>query len=223
MLITLVALAVIGAAQAQTPPVTPEARRNPNVCADVPATDITQFKNDYSACEAYFWCDGPQARPTTPCRDGFNFDEANLACDQAFVCLPCPATGTIAVGVQSDTTCRTYSFCVGGTRSTEVETCGAGTRFNRDTGLCDLEANVVCVGPGGGSGGTASCTDPVTGDPITGDVKSPAGCNRFVVSSCSFGIERFCKTSFSFASSATLALKTLHLESCHVVHCTSTL
>jgi Chitin binding Peritrophin-A domain len=92
--IFLVALALSSVAQAQT-----VARRNPNVCADVAAGVITMFRNDYAACEAYFWCDGPQARPTTPCRTGFAFDEANQVCDQAALaaCLECPAAGNIAV------------------------------------------------------------------------------------------------------------------------------
>jgi hypothetical protein len=90
----LVALALFGAVQAQA-----VTRRNPNACDGVPAADISQFRNDYAACEAYFWCDGPQARPTTPCRDGFGFDEVGQACDQAAMatCLECPATGNLAV------------------------------------------------------------------------------------------------------------------------------
>jgi Chitin binding Peritrophin-A domain len=85
------------------------------------------------------------------------------------------------VGVQSDLTCRTYKFCLAGVLGTETESCGVGTRFNRDTGLCDLEANVPCLGGAGGGPVSDVCVDPITTLPITGDVDSPTACPEFQV------------------------------------------
>lgn len=66
------------------------ARRNLNVCENVTASDLSQFKNDFASCGSYFWCDGTQARPTEPCRDGFLFDEENRRCVQGDDCDECP-------------------------------------------------------------------------------------------------------------------------------------
>lgn len=39
------------------------------------------------------------------------------------------------VAIQSDIACRQFTFCVDGERSeADPLSCGAGTRFNRDTG-----------------------------------------------------------------------------------------
>ena len=84
MLKFILVLAVLGGFNAQV------TRRNPNPCEDIAAGDLSQFRNDYASCGAYFWCDGPQARPTQPCRDGFQFDEENQRCVEGDDCDECP-------------------------------------------------------------------------------------------------------------------------------------
>lgn len=92
----LLAFAVFAIAYAQDP-VPP--RRNPNVCADVAAGTLDQFRNDWASCESYFWCNGPQAVPTGPCDAGFSFDESLQVCKVA-TCDECPAApANIAVSL----------------------------------------------------------------------------------------------------------------------------
>lgn len=72
-------------------------QRNPNPCAGVVGN--TQFRNDWSSCADYFWCNNEQAIPVpTPCEPGFGFDQALQACtiDQA-TCARCPPDGNLAV------------------------------------------------------------------------------------------------------------------------------
>lgn len=82
-------VALLGAAHAQ--------RRNPNPCADVAAGVTNLFRNDWADCRAYFWCEGPQARPTELCREGFQFDEGGQVCREGSDCDECPEEGNLAV------------------------------------------------------------------------------------------------------------------------------
>jgi len=151
--------------------------RNPNPCEDI-AVGTQRFVNDYSYCEAYFWCYGPVAHVAAPCIPNFYFDEDEQACDMFAECLECPATGVIAVAI-ADNDCRSYTFCRNGVRDIHiVERCSIGLRFNRITGLCDVEANVGCPGaipqppPN-------RCIDD-DGQPITGDINSETACAEFL-------------------------------------------
>lgn len=151
--------------------------RNPNPCANV-AFGSQIFVNDYSYCEAYFWCNGPVAYVAAPCLPNFNFDEDEQACDMSAPCLECPATGVIAVAIR-DNDCREYTFCRNGIRDDHItETCSIGLRFNRITGLCDLAGNVLC--PGAVPPPPPNrCTDD-DGQPITGDIDSDTSCAEFL-------------------------------------------
>lgn len=153
--------------------------RNANVCEGVTEAQTDQFRNDFASCEEYFWCDADRPVPAGPCRTGWTFDDTVPNCNQAATCLECPTDRDIAVAVAGDATCKTFLFCVGGDRTTEVQTCPGTLLFNRGTGQCDLAANVICgVGGGGGGGGAVSCTDDA-GAAITGDVEDPSNCQLY--------------------------------------------
>lgn len=126
-------LALTGAVLSQVvPPVDP----NPNPCEGVTTTDT--FVNDWASCDSYFWCNGAQAIPSGPCPAGFEFDEVQQLCsliDPAVPCEECPATGSLLVGVATDTTCMTAEACNAGTRDpTFLLTCPLGLRFDRVSG-----------------------------------------------------------------------------------------
>lgn len=129
--------------------------RNPNPCQDVPGSD--QFRNDWSSCASYFWCDLGQAVHTVPCPAGLGFNETRQLCTfDAASCEQCPAdmditvsfdtrcdifnqiTFLIKVANPNDLDCRSHYFCVGGVRTTQTITCALGLRFNRVTGLKTL-------------------------------------------------------------------------------------
>lgn len=96
----------------------------------------------------------------------------------------------LQVGIEDDQTCTFYEFCDEGARvrpDVDPVQCQPGLRFDRVSGVCDLEANVLC--PGGIVGG-ASCTAE-DGTPITGDVDSPASCDAFVTCIAGVAIGEF--------------------------------
>lgn len=73
-----------------------QSQRNPNPCEGVPGN--TLFRNDWSSCSTYFWCDNGVAVHTVPCGDGMGFDETRQMCTRAGVtCEQCPANQDIAV------------------------------------------------------------------------------------------------------------------------------
>lgn len=73
--------------------------RNPNPCEGVPGSD--QFRNDWSSCRFYFWCNNGQAIPTFPCPEGFGFDEEEQLCTNAAAqCDECPQDINIAVSLE---------------------------------------------------------------------------------------------------------------------------
>lgn len=81
-------LALCGAVIGQT--------RNPNPCLG--QTDATQFAQDWTSCESYFWCNLEVAFPAPPCEDTFGFDDVSQTCTQTGMpCADCPLTGSIAV------------------------------------------------------------------------------------------------------------------------------
>ena len=71
-------------------------QRNENPCAGV--TDRTQFRNDWSTCGDYFFCDYERAVPSGPCPDGYGFTLEAIACSAAAnQCAQCPEVGNFAV------------------------------------------------------------------------------------------------------------------------------
>lgn len=75
--------------------------RNPDPCAGVPGTD--QFRNDWSSCDTYFWCNNGVAVHTVPCPPGYGFDqEKNLCSLAAASCASCPPDLDIAVSLKSE-------------------------------------------------------------------------------------------------------------------------
>lgn len=184
---------LIGAALGQT--------RNPNPCEA--AVNLPGFVNDYSSCEAYFWCNAQsQAFPTGPCPEGFGFDPATERCTQAQATCPeeCPAdiTETFAVADPTDESCTRFLLCLVDPDTGDIvrdvdnpQACtGQGTLFNRVTGQCDLASNVICPGapPGGPPPPDTSCQDE-NGLPLTGDVPRPgadATCDQFL--ECNNGV-----------------------------------
>lgn len=88
MLKVLSVLALCGAVIGQT--------RNTNPCLG--QTDATQFANDWTSCDSYFWCNLEVAYPAPPCADTFGFDDVTQTCTLDIMpCDACPATGSLAV------------------------------------------------------------------------------------------------------------------------------
>lgn len=127
-------------------------QRNPNPCLGVLGNG--QFRNDWSSCGDYFWCNFGVAVPVpTPCPPGWGFDEPLQACTiQAGNCDRCPVEGVIAVSFAKyylmlcdlifllqvadtlDIHCQRFYICSNGGIIEIANACGPGTRFNRVTG-----------------------------------------------------------------------------------------
>lgn len=117
-------------------------QRNINPCLGKPHDS---FVNDWASCRSYFWCNFLTTQPTTPCPEGFGFDEASQTCTTAMAtCDLCPAEGTFAVGDETDYDCTRYAICTEGRRVEGVFQCGSGLRFNRAKGMCDFRSHVLC-------------------------------------------------------------------------------
>ena len=88
-LVLLVVVTLLGTALSQT-------TRNPNPCAGVVGSNL--FRNDWSSCSTYFWCNNGIAEHTVPCSVGYGFDETRQLCTvAAATCAECPADQNIAV------------------------------------------------------------------------------------------------------------------------------
>ena len=53
-------------------------QRNPNPCLGVPGS--TEFRNDWSSCEDFFWCNNGVAVAGDACPQGLDFVEEEQAC-----------------------------------------------------------------------------------------------------------------------------------------------
>ena len=70
--------------------------QNTNPCAGVPGNNL--FRNDWSSCATYFWCNNGVAVHTVPCAAGLGFDELLQQCTPAAATCPsCPPSKDISV------------------------------------------------------------------------------------------------------------------------------